>query len=463
MDIPFVLAVNKPVRIQVQGAGTGGETIRLTAETGEWGKLSFEIPQAAAAQTKTSKWKPRRKLMDFLKGRQRAILRIDAERTIGEIDPHIYGHFIEHLERCVYGGVWTEKGEKLRDDVIRLIQPLEPTVVRYPGGNFASAYHWEDGIGPCSQRPVRFDPAWKAEETNRVGTDEFMAFCERVGAEPYLCVNDATGTPEEAARWVAYCNESADGEQGRRRAANGHPKPYNVKLWGVGNEVWGQWQVGHTDADNYVKRLRPIVEAMRAVDPSIKIVAVGDAITAEDNLDAWRWNETVLRQAGDLINYISFHSYLPGTSGWQADCDQEALYHTVSAAAQSAERTIVRMNDLIQQAAPGKGLKVALDEWNLWLAPPEGAASMHAVHYTMRDALYTASMLNVFQRQSKHLTLANLAQMVNVLPLIVTDERQAYASPIYYPFVMYSHMDGGVDVALNSPSSRARRLAASKL
>lgn len=456
---PLQLPVQKPVQVKVRGIVPDEKTVRITVDTKEWGQIGLDIPRTTGIPEKPSKWKPKRKLIDFLKGRQRAIMRIDAERTIGEIDPGIYGHFIEHLERCVYGGIWTENGEKLRDDVLRLIQPLKPTVVRYPGGNFASAYHWEDGIGPREQRPRRYDPAWKSEESNQVGTDEFMAFCERIGAEPYLCVNDATGTPEEAARWVAYCNESANGEQGRKRAANGHPRPYDVKLWGVGNEVWGQWQVGHTDAESYVKRLRPIVEAMRAVDPTIKIVAVGDAIAAEANIDAWRWNETVLRQAGDLINYISFHTYQPGMSGWQDEYDQEALYYTVCAASQSAERAIVRMNDLIQQAAPGKGIKVALDEWNLWLSPPEGAASMHAVNYTMRDALYTASMLNVFQRQSKHLTLANLAQMVNVLPLIVTDDRQAYATPIYYPFLMYSHMEPvALDIALNSPTFKSKAL-----
>lgn len=451
-ETPQRLPLHQPVGVQVDGILPDGKTIRLWAETIEWGGISFEVPRSGEKPGTKRKWKPRRKLMDVLKGRQRAILRIDAERTIGEIDQRIYGHFIEHLERCVYGGVWTEDGNKLRDDVLRLIQPLKPSVVRYPGGNFASAYHWEDGIGPRTQRPRRFDPAWKTEESNQVGTDEFMAFCERTDAEPYLCVNDATGTPEEAACWVAYCNESLEGEQGRRRAANGHPAPYGVKLWGVGNEVWGQWQVGHTDAEGYVKRLRRIVEAMKAVDPTIKIVAVGDTIAAEANADAWRWNETVLREAGDLIDFISFHTYQPGPSGWQDYDDQEALYYTVCAAPLSAERAIVRMTDLIHRVAPGKGIKVALDEWNLWLAPQENTSSMHTVTYTMRDALYTAGMLNAFQRQSKNLTLANLAQLVNVLPLIVTDDHQSYATPIYYPFEMYRRMEPvALDVVLDSP------------
>ena len=176
----------------------------------------------------------KRSLLDSLKGPQRAILRLDAEKVIGEINPHIYGHFIEHLERCIYGGIWTENGEKLREDVLRLIQPLKPPVIRYPGGNFASAYHWEDGIGPKESRPKRFDPAWKAEESNQVGTDEFMELCQ-----PHRCraLHCASMTPPERRkkRRVGWpiAMRMQQGEQGKRRAANGHPEPYRVRLWGL--------------------------------------------------------------------------------------------------------------------------------------------------------------------------------------------------------------------------------------
>jgi len=456
---PYLFELHKTITIRVDGTPLGNHNVTLMVNTADIGPLKLRIQNFGQTEGSKHGWHPKQTLLDFLKGPQKAILRIDAERTISEINPHIYGHFIEHLERCIYGGIWTENGDKIREDVLRLIQPLKPPLIRYPGGNFSSAYHWEDGIGPRDQRPKRFDPAWKVEESNRVGTDEFMELCERTGADPYICVNDATGTPEEAARWVAYCNEDASGEQGRRRAANGHPEPYNVKLWGVGNEVWGIWQVGHTDAESYVNRMRPIIEAMRKVDPTIKIVAAGDTLGADHNPDARRWNETVLRLAGDLIDYISFHVYQPDKEGWLDSYEQEKLFYTVCAAPRSVENAIQRMADLIQIAAPGKNIKVTLDEWNLWLAPPDGAASMHAVHYTMRDALYTASMLNSFIRKSKHLAQANLAQMVNVLPLIVTDENQAYATPIYYPFVMYSNMEPvALDVELDSPTFHSQAL-----
>ncbi|MCD4672286.1 MAG: hypothetical protein K8R77_06465, partial [Anaerolineaceae bacterium] len=376
------------------------------------------------------------------RGPIRATVRVDANEVIGEVHPEVYGHFIEHLERCVYGGIWTEDGSALRSDTLRLIQALKPSVVRYPGGNFASGYHWEDGIGPKDQRPRRFDQAWQSEESNQVGTDEFMTFCREVGAKPFLVVNDGSGTPEEAARWVAYCNQDASGEQGSRRAANGHPEPYGVHWWGVGNEVWGQWQIGATDAEAYTKRLREFVAAMRAVDPSIRIVAVGDKVMSGAPSDPGaKWNEAVLREAGDLIDDLSFHLYQPDRDGWQDEYDPEELHKTVTAAPLDAERIIQRIGRQIKALTPEREIGVAFDEWNLWLAPSDDAQSMHDTAYSRRDALYVAGMLHVFHRQCKLVSMANLAQMVNVLPLIKTNETSAFATAIYFPMQMYRQME----------------------
>ena len=199
----------------------------------------------------------------------KAEVEINTQSIIGEINPYVYGHFVEHLERCVYGGIWTDDGARLRKDTLALINDLHPPVIRYPGGNFASGYHWEDGIGSRVDRPQRFDQAWNAQDSNQLGTDEFLEFCAQVSTAPFLVVNDGSGTPEEAARWVAYCNQKTDTKQGSRRIANGHPQPYNVRLWGVGNEVWGQWQIGHTDACTYASRMETFIKTMRAVDPNI--------------------------------------------------------------------------------------------------------------------------------------------------------------------------------------------------
>jgi alpha-N-arabinofuranosidase len=442
-DAPFSFPVGVRYTVRVSGAALGQGRLSLRVDTVEAGLLEFRLqaqekrkPAAPERYPGQSGWRrfwPARPLP--------AQVRLDAGALIGEIDPFVYGHFIEHLERCIYGGIWTGDGSSLRQDTLELVKDLKPPVIRYPGGNFASGYHWEDGIGPKAQRPPRFDRAWNAWESNQVGTDEFMAYCAQVGAAPNLVVNDGSGTPEEAARWVAYCNLMASDEQGQRRAANGHPEPYHVQLWGVGNEVWGQWQIGTTSANRYAERLLKFIEAMREVDSSIRIVAVGDHILSDAAQDPGRlWNEAVLRKAGHLISDISFHLYQPNQQGWQEAYDPVALHHTVCAAPLSAERIIQRMAAQAAELVPGRKIGIVFDEWNLWLAPPEGAQSMHQLIYTLRDGLYAAGMLNVFHRQCRSLTMANLAQLVNVLPAIVTNDQRAYATPLYYAFWLYQHM-----------------------
>ena len=265
---PMAMAVGQRYTIRVQGCQLTNQKVLLLVDTREAGELKFTLPLEPQRSQKTSRsgWH----LPAWLHSPLKAQVEIRAGDSIGEINPFVYGHFIEHLERCIYGGIWSDDGRNLRQDTLQLIQELHPPLIRYPGGNFASGYHWEDGIGLRGQRPRRFDKAWNAWESNQVGTDEYLDFCSRVGAEPLLVVNDGSGTPVEAAGWVAYCNEPAEGQQGQRRAENGHPQPYRVRLWGVGNEVWGRWQIGHTGPQAYAERLLDFIHAMRAVDPEIK-------------------------------------------------------------------------------------------------------------------------------------------------------------------------------------------------
>ncbi len=438
---PFALAVGALVDVRVEGVPLGNGDLHFSIETREAGTLAFGLKGVKEQAKRPAPVSPLQRLGLFKKPLKTDVT-LQFDDVIGEIHPYVYGQFIEHLERCIYDGIWTVDGSALREDTLEWIKALKPPVIRYPGGNFASGYHWEDGIGPKETRPVRFDEAWQSSDSNQVGTDEFMAFCREIGTDPFLVVNCGNGTPEEAARWVAYCNEPPDGEQGRRRAANGHPEPYQVKLWGVGNEVWGPWQIGHTDAESYTRSLRSFAEAMRAVDPDIELVAVGDKVMSDDPDDPGRkWNETVLRGAGDLIDHLSFHLYQPDREGWQETYDLQALHHTVCAAPVDAEHIIERIAAQIEALVPERQIGIAFDEWNLWLAPPEEAATMHRLIYTVRDALYVAGMLNVFHRQCRTLKIANLAQLVNVLPLIVTTETQAYVTPLYYPFQMYLQME----------------------
>ena len=448
-DSPFPLPVGVTVHVLVRGVPIGQGRLTVRAETREAGPLVLTVQVHEKTTRPQKRWRlrlaqemARLRLPRFLQRPLKAEVNVDAEAVIGEIHPHVYGHFVEHLEHCVYDGIWTEDGTRLREDTLALIRALQPPIIRYPGGNFASGYHWEDGIGPRHLRPRRYDKAWNSWESNAVGTDEFMAFCAAVGADPFLVVNDGSGTPEEAARWVAYCNDPPSTGMGRVRASYGHADPYGVRLWGIGNEVWGQWQIGHTSASEYAERLRRFALEMRQADPNIRIVAVGDGPHTDPPDDpARQWNEAVLREAGDLIDYLSFHIYQPNQEGWKESYDLEALHHTVCAAPLDVETIVARMARQIGALAPGRRIQVALDEWNLWLAPSPGAVTMHRLIYTMRDALYTAGMLNVFHRCCRTLTLANLAQLVNVLPAIVTDDKRAYATPLYYPFLMYRRME----------------------
>lgn len=442
LQSPFSMSVGVHYTIRVAHGSPGQGCLRLQVDTREAGRLSFTIKALGKkeAQKRKASWRIPR----FFQFPLKSDVEIDTNTVVGNINPYIYGHFVEHLERCVYGGIWSEDGSRLRPDTLNLIRKLHPPLVRYPGGNFASGYHWEDGVGSREKRPKRFDAAWQAWESNQVGTDEFLSFCSQVGSEPFLVVNDGSGTPEEAACWVAYCNEPTNGSQGSRRAANGHPEPYGVRLWGVGNEVWGRWQIGHTTAEEYVRQLGCFSQAMRTADPSLRIVAVGDGIRTESPQDPGRlWNEVLLRQAQSGLldfDYLSFHIYQPEQEGWRENYDPASLYHTVCAAPLEVEKMIVRLSDQIASLAPHKEIRIALDEWNLWLPAPEGSGSMHEVSYTLRDALYTAGVLNAFHRQCQNLSIANLAQLVNVLPAILTNRDKAFATPIYYPFLMYRSM-----------------------
>ena len=445
-ETPYSFAVGVLYTVHVAQTPPPPERLTIQVDTREAGEVVFSIILKVETVRKPSHtgWRVPRLLSRKLK----ATAWIDRDAVIGRISPRVYGHFIEHLERCIYDGIWTPDGTQLRADTLALIEALNPPLLRYPGGNFASRYHWEDGIGPRDERPSRFDEAWQVPESNQVGTDEFMALCSQVDAEPFLVVNDGSGTPEEAARWVAYCNQLTDTEQGRRRAANGHPEPYQVKLWGVGNEVWGEWQIGHTGPQEYIQRLRRFVQAMREVDPAIEIVAVGDKVLSDDPQDDGRkWNAQVLDETGDLIDHLSWHLYQPDQEGWYESYDMEVLHHTVCAAPLDVERSLIRIANQIQRYAPTRSIGIAFDEWNLWLPPAASASSMHQISYTQRDALYAAGMLNVFHRQCNILSMANLAQLVNVLSPIVTTPETVYTTPLYYPFLLYSRMQ---PVALKS-------------
>lgn len=235
-----------------------------------------------------------------------ARIKIDLDRKIGTIDRNIYGNFTEHLGRCIYGGIYDEGSslsgaDGFRKDVLEAARGMHVSVLRWPGGNFSSGYNWKDGIGPKDARPRRWDTAWQEEESNRFGTDEFIEYCRKLGAEPYICVNMGTGTMQDAADWVEYCNATTDTYWANLRKKNGHPEPYNVKYWALGNEVYGSWQAGHKDVADYAADALEFGKMMRWVDPSIKLIACGGP-----GVD---WNLPVLEKLVYLVDYISLHHY----------------------------------------------------------------------------------------------------------------------------------------------------------
>ena len=268
----------------------------------------------------------------------------------------------------------------VRRDVFERVEALHPGFVRWPGGNVAQDYHWLWGIGPRDRRVTWTNAAWAREnEPSDFATDEYVRFCRNLKAEPTICVNveGAGATAEEAAHWVEYCNGPASSRFGAMRAAAGHPEPFGVRWWEIGNEVFGDWVRGHSDAATYARNANRYIEAMRKVDPTIKVIAVGD-----NNQD---WNRTVLREAGKNIDVLAIHHYYgaarcaaTSTTSWPARCYYERFY-----------RDLAR---LIRDEAPGRPITLAINEWGLSFPPRK--------LYSIDQALYAARLMNVFERSS---------------------------------------------------------------
>ncbi len=328
-----------------------------------------------------------------------------------------------------------------RADVIELVRAISPPVVRWPGGCFADAYRRRDGIGPRDGRPTVFDPAWDAWEPNDFGTDEFVMWCRSVGAEPYICVNTGSADAAEAAAWVEYCNGPADSECGGARAANGHPEPFGIRYWSVGNETYGGWEIGNIPADEYGRLFLEFAEAMRGADPKIELIAVG-----ADPVDHPDWNRTVLDIAGGAMDYLSVHRYVPHV---RDDDEPERQYVAIAAAPVDIERRLRAVAATIDEVlGPNSGVKIAFDEWNVWLDANRDNALEE--RYELRDALFAAGVFNALQRLCPDVTMANLAQLVNVLPAITTSRTGAWGTPIYHAFKLYTEACLPVAVASHS-------------
>ncbi|MBX7124551.1 MAG: alpha-N-arabinofuranosidase [Cyclobacteriaceae bacterium] len=363
----------------------------------------------------------------------KARIKIDIERQTGAIDPLIYGNFTEHLGRCIYGGIYDPaspeaNADGFRKDVIAATRNLGVSVIRWPGGNFVSGYHWEDGIGPREKRPKRKDLAWGDTEPNTVGTDEWIQFSRAAGAEPYICVNMGTGTWDEARNWVEYCNGKPGLYYSDLRAKNGHPEPYKVKFWGLGNEVDGDWQMGHRNAEDYSKYALEAAKLMKWSDDSIKLIASGSSNYVRD----WaEWDRTVLNYLHDYIDYISLHHY----SGNQ-DKDHNQFMAVTTRVENSIKITEGIINEVRSKYRMKKPIYIAFDEYNVWYRAWNEAKLEE--HYNMQDALVVAMYLNVFVRNAHVVKMANMAQLVNVIaPMMVTNGK-LWMQPTYYPLQLFA-------------------------
>ncbi len=354
-----------------------------------------------------------------------ARITVDARRRVGVIDRNIYGHFIEHLGRCIYDGVWVGKGAAIpeeggiRLDIVQALKDIKAPIIRWPGGNFASGYRWEDGVGAPETRPVRWNRPWSSVETNQFGTDEFIRLCRMASAAPYICVNTGSGNIDEACNWVEYCNGPSDLQYARMRASRGNYLPFGVKYWGIGNEIYGRWQIGHKDARAYADDAAEYSKAMKMVDQNIKTIAVGFDVP---------WNTEVLKRAAPYIDYIAVHFY----------CGSDDYYANVanSAVAEDKLRVAAETIDSVLAGSPERDrVKIAFDEWNIWYRSK--AAEGLEEDYALKDAIFAAGVMNAMHRQCRWVTMANVAQLVNVIGILQTSGGKLLKTPIFRVFELY--------------------------
>jgi len=373
------------------------------------------------------------------------LIRILSDEPYGTVSPRLYGHFAEHLGRCCYDGLWIGDARQdiplthgFRTDVINALKAMPTPLLRWPGGCYADHYHWRDGIG--SDRPARLGLSCgrRVLDDNGLGTHEFLKFCEMIGAEPYLAGNMGSGSVQEMADWVEYCNTDLPTKLGSERVSNGQATPWGVKLWGVGNENWGCG--GNYDPESYALEYRRYSLMLQHVDPSIEMVFCGH------NLD---WNRRSIAKMRDhlgFMDHFSIHRYwINGGHGTEFS---EAEYYALLKEAHETEEFVIETRALLEDASGGrKHVGIALDEWGVW--HPEartwgpGHVGSEVGDYsqacTLRDALATSVALEGFHRQCASLSMANLAQIVNVLHApVMTEGDRMWCTPTYYVLQMHA-------------------------
>jgi alpha-L-arabinofuranosidase len=369
---------------------------------------------------------------------------IDTRRTISPIDRNLFGSFLEHLGRAIYEGIY-DPGSKLSDsngfrkDVIDEIKKINVPIIRYPGGNFVSGYNWLDGVGPKENRPVVLDRAWNSLNSNQFGTDEFMAWCKIVGTLPLMGLNLGTGTPEQAADLVEYCNVEKGTRWSDLRRKHGIAEPYKVEHWCLGNEMDGPWQIGHMSADEYGYKAADAARQMRAVDKSLKLIACGSSGPGMPTY--LEWDRQVLEQCYEYVDALSLHRYFDNADTTGGD-SAHFLAMNLTMDKQIAETLAVCDTVRGHKRSP-KRLWLSFDEWNVWYRERRGDAvdghRTNAPHlleeiYNLEDALLVGGLLNTLIRNSDRVKIGCLAQLINVIAPIMTNSDGMFQQTIFYPY-----------------------------
>jgi alpha-N-arabinofuranosidase len=369
---------------------------------------------------------------------------IDPDRSISAIDRNLFGSFIEHLGRAVYEGIY-EPGSKFADsngfrtDVLKEIEDLGVPIIRYPGGNFVSSYHWLDAVGPKDKRPRVLDLAWNTAESNQFGVNEFITWCRAVGTEPLMGTNFGTEQAEMTAALLEYCNVEKGTKWSDLRRSHGYEKPHQVKYWCLGNEMDGPWQVGHIPAREYGIKARDAAHQMHILDPTVKLIACG---SSGPNMPTYlEWDQQVLEQCYDEVDGISLHRYYGNDEETGGDSSK---YLAMNLAMDRQIQEIIDVCDLVRgRQRSEKTLWLSFDEWNVWYRARgpkfDDGHRQEAPHlleeiYNLEDALLVGGLINTLIRRSDRVRVACLAQLVNVIAPIMTNEDGLFRQTIYYPY-----------------------------
>jgi alpha-N-arabinofuranosidase len=389
---------------------------------------------------------------------------VDPAQTIAPLDRNLYGSFIEHLGRSVYGGIY-EPGSTLADpngfrrDVLQEVKKMGVPIIRYPGGNFVSGYNWLDGVGPKDKRPVVLDRAWNTIEPNQFGTNEFIQWCRLVGSEPLLGLNLGTGTPEMAAALVEYCNLERGTKWSELRRRHGIEQPHNIKHWCLGNEMDGPWQIGHMPAREYGLKARDCANQMRMVDPSLQLIACGSSNPLMPTY--LEWDRQVLEECYDQVDGISLHCYYRNDDRENGTNGDTARFLTFNLAMENQIAEIAGVCDYVRaRKRAQKKLYLSFDEWNVWYRARDGDGHrQRAPHlleevYDLEDALLVGGFVNSLMRHADRVRIACLAQLVNVIAPITTNESGFIRHTIYYPYAWALQCARGdvLDLAVDSPT-----------